>query len=422
MDSLNYIPLRATSQYSLLEGAMQIESIVKKAINHNIPAVGLTDRNNLFGALEFSEKLIDKGIQPIIGCNLSFYDQKNSGSIVCLAKNEQGYKNLIKLSSEFFLTNDDERLSLNRLSELNEGLILLTGGYGSLINNYLKSGLKKNALELTKKLNSIFQDRIYIEIQRMGKDDFENDLLDIANDIRLPVVASNTIFFESKDRFISHDALIAIKDSTTVNSSNREILTNEFYFKSPEEMNDLFNDMPEAINNTLEIAYRTSFKVSRSEPRLPRFSGLDSEGETNELVNQAKEGLKKKILENKITNEGDTIDLVNLDPKLIDYGEKVFKKCKACHRIGLNAKNGAGPHLNNIFGRVAGELKDYKKYSKSIRKIGQEGLIWNAETLTSFLENPKEYITGTKMNFKGIKKSDDLAALIEYLAATTKIN
>ena len=107
MNSLSYIPLRATSQYSLLEGAMQIESIVEKAINHNIPAVGLTDRNNLFGALEFSEKLIDKGIQPIVGCNLSFYDQKNYGSMVCLAKNEQGYKNLIKLSSELFLTNDD---------------------------------------------------------------------------------------------------------------------------------------------------------------------------------------------------------------------------------------------------------------------------------------------------------------------------
>ena len=155
MNSLSYIPLRATSQYSLLEGAMQIESIVEKAINHNIPAVGLTDRNNLFGALEFSEKLIDKGIQPIVGCNLSFYDQKNDGSIVCLAKNEQGYKNLIKLSSELFLSNDDEKLSLNRLSELNEGLILLSGGYGGLIYNYLKSGLKKNALELTKKLSSI---------------------------------------------------------------------------------------------------------------------------------------------------------------------------------------------------------------------------------------------------------------------------
>ena len=303
MGSINYIPLRTTSQYSLLEGAMQIESIVNKAINHKIPAIGLTDRNNLFGALEFSEKLIEKGIQPIIGCNLSFYNQKMDGSIVCLAKNEEGYKNLIRLSSELFLSNDDEKLKLSKLSDFNEGLILLSGGYGGLINNYLKFGLKKDALELTHKLKKIFQDRLYIEIQRMGKDDFEIDLLDISNDLNLPIVASNTIFFESKDRFTSHDALIAIKESTTVNNSNREILTNEFYFKSPEEMINLFKDMPDAINNSLEIAHRTAFKVSKSDPRLPKFSGLDSQGETDELVHQAKEGLKVKIQENNISNE-----------------------------------------------------------------------------------------------------------------------
>ena len=303
MGSINYIPLRTTSQYSLLEGAMQIESIVNKAINHKIPAIGLTDRNNLFGALEFSEKLIEKGIQPIIGCNLSFYNQKMDGSIVCLAKNEEGYKNLIRLSSELFLSNDDEKLKLSKLSDFNEGLILLSGGYGGLINNYLKFGLKKDALELTHKLKKIFQDRLYIEIRRMGKDDFEIDLLDISNDLNLPIVASNTIFFESKDRFTSHDALIAIKESTTVNNSNRETLTNEFYFKSPEEMINLFEDMPDAINNSLEIAHRTAFKVSKSDPRLPRFSGLDSQGETDELVHQAKEGLKVKIQENNISNE-----------------------------------------------------------------------------------------------------------------------
>ena len=303
MGSINYIPLRTTSQYSLLEGAMQIESIVNKAINHKIPAIGLTDRNNLFGALEFSEKLIEKGIQPIIGCNLSFYNQKMDGSIVCLAKNEEGYKNLIRLSSELFLSNDDEKLKLSKLSDFNEGLILLSGGYGGLINNYLKFGLKKDALELTHKLKKIFQDRLYIEIQRMGKDNFEIDLLDISNDLNLPIVASNSIFFESKDRFTSHDALIAIKESTTVNNSNRETLTNEFYFKSPEEMINLFEDMPDAINNSLEIAHRTAFKVSKSDPRLPRFSGLDSQGETDELVHQAKEGLKVKIQENNISNE-----------------------------------------------------------------------------------------------------------------------
>ena len=131
---------------------------------------------------------------------------------------------------------------------------------------------------------------------------------------------------------------------------------------------------------------------------------------------------EEDVSDNSNSNEADIVKTVSLDAKLIKDGEKVFKKCKACHRIGLNAKNGTGPHLNNIFGRVAGQLEDYKKYSKNIKKMGQEGLIWNTETLTSFIENPKEYITGTKMNFKGIKKSDELEALIEYLAATTKIN
>ena len=131
---------------------------------------------------------------------------------------------------------------------------------------------------------------------------------------------------------------------------------------------------------------------------------------------------EEDVSDNSNSNEDDIVKTVSLDAKLIKDGEKVFKKCKACHRIGLNAKNGTGPHLNNIFGRVAGQLEDYKKYSKNIKKMGLEGLIWNTETLTSFIENPKEYITGTKMNFKGIKKSDELAALIEYLAATTKIN
>ena len=131
---------------------------------------------------------------------------------------------------------------------------------------------------------------------------------------------------------------------------------------------------------------------------------------------------EEDVSDNSNSNEDNIVKTVSLDAKLIKDGEKVFKKCKACHRIGLNAKNGTGPHLNNIFGRVAGQLEDYKKYSKNIKKMGQEGLIWNTETLISFIENPKEYITGTKMNFKGIKKSDELEALIEYLVATTKIN
>ena len=317
MRNFEYIPLRATSQYSLLEGAMKIENIANKAVNYNIPAVGLTDRNNLFGALEFSEKMIESGIQPIIGCNLSFSYKNIDGSLVLLAKNEEGYKNLIRLSSELYLSNNNEKLSLNYLSKFNEGLILLSGGYGGLVNNFLKHGRKKDAVETIKNLNSLFKSRFYLEIQRMGKDDFENDILHLANDNKLPVVASNSIFFESKDKFISHDALLAIKNSTVINNLNREKLTSEFYFKSPDEMVDLFSDMPQALQNTIEIAHRTCFKVSRSEPRLPRFGGLNLDGEAHELINQAKTGLESRILENKISDAQEYWDRLNNELDII---------------------------------------------------------------------------------------------------------
>ena len=108
-------------------------------------------------------------------------------------------------------------------------------------------------------------------------------------------------------------------------------------------------------------------------------------------------------------------ETASLNPQLVKDGEKVFKKCKACHKIGAKAKHGTGPHLNNIYGRIAGSLNDYKKYSKNIINAGNNGLIWDSETLSSFIENPKKYLSGTKMNFKGIKKSTDRNALLEYI-------
>ena len=114
-------------------------------------------------------------------------------------------------------------------------------------------------------------------------------------------------------------------------------------------------------------------------------------------------------------------ELANLNLDLVKEGEKVFKKCKACHRIGDNAKHGTGPHLNNIYGRIAGNLSDFKKYSKSIKTAGEDGLIWTSDTLSSYIENPKKYLKGTKMNFKGLKKSDDRSALLEYLRTASAL-
>ena len=128
------------------------------------------------------------------------------------------------------------------------------------------------------------------------------------------------------------------------------------------------------------------------------------------------------ITEKSSLKQGDQIEIASTNLELVKDGEKVFKKCKACHKIGIDAKHGTGPHLNNIYGRVAGGLKDYRKYSKNIKSAGESGLIWDLESLSSFIENPKKYLVGTKMNFKGIKKSSDRTALLEYLKDTTSLD
>ena len=125
--------------------------------------------------------------------------------------------------------------------------------------------------------------------------------------------------------------------------------------------------------------------------------------------------------EKSILKEEPISELANLNLDLVKEGEKVFKKCKACHRIGDNAKHGTGPHLNNIYGRIAGNLSDFRKYSKSIKTAGEDGLIWTSDTLSSYIENPKKYLKGTKMNFKGLRKSDDRSALLEYLRAASAL-
>ena len=188
-NSFSYIPLRATSPYSLLQGAVTMDKISQNCLDYNIPAVAIVDNNNLFGALEFCEHMSQKGIQPIIGCNLSVKNEKHIGSIVLLCTRREGYKNLIKLSSEIYINDHgEEMIDFIKILERNEGLICLSGGQNGLINNLLVNNQKKDALKIVDKLNSAFKDRFYMEIQRTGFDNVEEDLLSIAYENDIPIV------------------------------------------------------------------------------------------------------------------------------------------------------------------------------------------------------------------------------------------
>ncbi|MDA8893288.1 DNA polymerase III subunit alpha [Hyphomicrobiales bacterium] len=295
-NSFNFIPLRVTSPYSLLQGAITMKKISQNCTQNNIPAVAIVDNNNLFGALEFCEHMSSDGIQPIIGCNLAVIDGKYKGFLPLLCSTREGYKNLIKLSSEVYINDHgEEQVSLDRVLELNDGLICLSGGDGGIINNLFVDSQKKEANEIIKKIKSKFLDRFYIELQRTGLTNIESDLLESAYSYEIPLVATNPSYFNTKEEYTAHDALLCINQSTTVDASDRFRLTPEFYFKTPAQMIELFSDIPEAVENTVEIAMRCSYKVATSEPKLPRFSGLDLNGEASEFKKQAEIGLEERL-------------------------------------------------------------------------------------------------------------------------------
>jgi DNA polymerase-3 subunit alpha len=306
-----FIHLHTHSAYSLSEGALPIKLLAKLAREAGMPALAITDSGNLFGALEFSEALAEKGIQPIIGCalKLDFADHQTDAiyrqtqgrqplpALVLLAKDERGYRNLMRLSSRAFLDAPDgsePHISFDRLSAHSEGLICLTGGPSGPINEAIVQSQSPLARQRTAKLYGLFGDRLYIELQRHGTEPeraAEPGLVDLAYDLDIPLVATNEPYFASPDDYLAHDALICIADGEVMSTEQRRRLTREHCFKSARQMAELFADLPETIESTVEIARRCAFRVTSVNPILPRFS----DNEDEELRSEAHVGLAERL-------------------------------------------------------------------------------------------------------------------------------
>ncbi len=312
-DVLKFIHLRAHSAYSLLEGALPIKQMAALAKDNGMPAIAITDTNNLFGALEFSDTLAGAGVQPIIGCTLSVeFERADENSfaqteasyekLVLLVKDEPGYMNLLKLTSAAFLTPEEGELphvSSELVAECNEGLICLSGGPGGALNEPLVHNQPAMAGQRAEFLKATFGDRFYIELQRhdMPEElDAEPGLLEIAYGLDIPIVATNEPYFAKPDDYAAHDALICIAESTVIANDDRRQLTTEHYFKSQTEMVTRFADLPEAIENTVEIAQRCAYRPEEIDPILPNVSKDGSkDAEAAELRRLAEEGLEKRL-------------------------------------------------------------------------------------------------------------------------------
>ena len=304
-----FIHLRTRSAYSLLEGAIKADAIGALARGVGMPAVGLTDRANLFGALEFSVTTSGAGVQPIVGCALPVSGLgagpperwARTPTIVLLAQNEAGYRNLCELSSAAFLEvepNEAPHVPWSMVLAHADGLIALSGGPDGPIDPLFASGRTGEGREALAEMARVFGDRFYVELQRHGQAAeaaAEPGLVAWAYDHDVPLVATNDVYFAQEKTWGAHDALLCISDGAFLGQDDRRRVTAEHWFKSPADMRRLFADLPEACDHTLEIARRCAFMVKKRAPILPRFPTAAGLTEDDELARQAREGLRRRL-------------------------------------------------------------------------------------------------------------------------------
>ena len=297
-----FVHLHVHSSYSLLEGALKLTDLVRMSVEDGQPALAVTDRNNLFGALEFSDISVSSGLQPIIGSVLEVDFDSSPDSfgyrpiLVVLCMNETGYNNLSQLSSlSHYGDKSRPHVTLEQLGSHSEGLIVLTGGPSGPLDLCLAEGRSDEAVRRLTSLQDIFGDRLYIELQRhVGySSDIENALISYAYERGVPLVATNESYFASRDDYEAHDALLCIAEGRVLAEDDRRRLTHDHYFKSSSEMIELFSDIPEATEHTIEISRRCGFLVPSRDPVLPKFSG--DVNEADELRRLAVAGLDKRL-------------------------------------------------------------------------------------------------------------------------------
>jgi len=300
--NLPFIHLRVHTAYSLCEGAVKIPDLIHTCEKRNIPAVAITDTNNMFGAFEFATKCASSGIQPIMGLAIDLKLEGFISKIILLAKNEQGYKNLMKLMTCYYIENKEleKYITVDNLTKYSKGLIALSGGARGPAGQLFLNGNKETSGEFLLDLNAIFKNNFYIEISRTNEaaeKATEQFFVNFALSNNIPLVATNEVFFLDKSMHISHDALMCIADATYMTVKNRRRISEEHYFKSTDEMFEIFSDLKEAVLNTALIAQRCSFMPEKKAPVLPKFT--DDSGDDEDLIldKQAHEGLKTRLNE-----------------------------------------------------------------------------------------------------------------------------
>ncbi len=314
MSHAQFVHLHNHSYYSLLDGALPMSKFIEKAKEYKLPALALTDHGNLFGGLEFYQKCLAAGIKPILGCEMYINstgsrkerDPRKSGEggynhLILLAKNHKGYQNLCHLISVSYLEGFyyKPRIDKEILEECNEGLIAMGACLKGEIPQLILQGDMEGALETAEWYKKVFGDRFYLEIMRFGLEDeaeVNKGLIEIGKKTGIKLVATNDCHYMTQADSSVHDALICIQTGTTISETNRlKFSTDQFYFKSPDEMAQLFSDMSEAVANTLEIAQRCNLELDLKTYHFPKFHLPEGKDIASYFEEQTRKGFAERF-------------------------------------------------------------------------------------------------------------------------------
>ena len=297
-----FVPLRVYSSYTMLEGAIDPKAIAKLAKERAFPAIAMTDRNGLYGAMAFVAACRDAGIQPLVGTVLAV--QREAGGpidwLTLLVQNNSGWEGLCHLVSRAHLDRPlelDPHVTLDDLAGHCDGLICLTGAGEGALARLLAEGRVESAQAYCQRLEALFSGRLYIEIARCGdgvEEASEEALIDLAYARDLPLVATNPANYGNPDFYSAHDALLCIANSTHIDAADRPRSSPQNWVKSGPMMAEIFADLPEALANTLVVARRCAFAPPKRKPLLPSLAG-DTEGEARMLIDDARAGLEARL-------------------------------------------------------------------------------------------------------------------------------
>lgn len=299
---MNFVHLKTYSEFSITQGINRLPELIGKAVKNNMPAIAITETNGLFSAISFYKEAREKGVKPIIGIDVTVeQDDSNTYQLTLLAKNESGYRALVQANSRAYLENRKSTgcaLKEEWLADLHD-VIVLSGAKQGLIGQKILSDNLDEAKEVAQQMRDVFGADFYIELQRDGspsEDKYMDGAVAISQELNIAPVATHPAFFLEREHFVAHEARFCISNKYSLFDMSRpKPFNKDMYFKTPQEMEELFADLPQALENTVQIAKKCNIELLLDKPNLPSFPTPNGEDEGQYFLKIGQEGLEKRL-------------------------------------------------------------------------------------------------------------------------------